>query len=244
MSVPAAVRRHRGELGEAIAVFRDRPPLGVILLAVTVWLLCCGISLINPPDTAVQTVSLFAAYAVFVFGFLGMMSGEVLIVCARGLIIGSTALGLRPYVVRFEQMTPGGVVPLRRARRLPRQLGFQGVRSTFRTNPWIDRAVYLTGPSAAQARRHRALIAPVIDGGAWTADDKHMWLIGVNRAPEEAVAAIASAARASGHTALARAAEEAAQQPVRTLTGRPRDAAEQIPGLHPGIAEALRRHAR
>ncbi|GAA2099485.1 MULTISPECIES: hypothetical protein [Brevibacterium] len=230
MSVRGAVRRHRDELGEALAVYRDPPGPRTLVSFGLAFLIVCALSLINPPESPVMIVTLFAAYAVMAGLPLILMGSETLVVCERGLILGATALGLRPYVIRFDQMTPGGVAPLRAGRWAARHLGLPLTGSSVRPSWWTDRAVYLVGPSAAEARRHRGTFARLQDLPPLTVDQRWVWVAGVNRDPREVVGRIAQAAQAAGCEALARASW-AAREPVRVLTKDPREAAERLPGL-------------
>lgn len=234
MTSRSAARRHQDELGGALAVHRERPGPVPIAIAVVLVLIATALTLLNPDPTIglIGTLLPGIVFAVLAVLILMLVGGETLIVCERGLILGSTALWLQPSVVRYEQIVPGSVVPvLTSALRLARETSAGGPNSAFRTAWWTRRGVAFVGPSAASARRRRAPLASLLDHGPNTVDDRHLWFIATGRtAPEAVTAQIARAADAAGFGPLARATAGA---PVRRLTGRPADAARQLPGMPP-----------
>lgn len=226
MRIRAVARRHRAELGEVLSVHRGGPGLGTAVAFVLVWLVFSGLTLIRPAESALLIVAAPLAFAVIALVIWTMLAGERLAICERGLIIGSVAPGLAPYVVRYDQIVPGSVVPLVRARRFFRETG-TSTASSVRLGWWSREAVHLVGPSPREARRRRAVLAPMLDGAPTTVDGRWPWVAGVHGPAAPVVAQIAQAAGRSGHEALAAAASSAAP---RELTGRPEDAAAQIPG--------------
>lgn len=226
-----AVRRHRAELGNEVAAFSGRPGLGTILAFLVVWLVASGLTLIHPDPSPVLAVAPAVLIGLLMLGMLVMLSGERLIVCERGLIVGSVAPFLRPYAVRFDQIVPGSVVPVLGARRYGHETGTQQLpQSCIRRYWWTRAGVHLVGPSPAQARRGRALLAPLMDPPARSVDGRWIWFAGVAGDPARATAAIAQAAQRSGFAQLA---EQTARAQARELTGSPADAAAQLPGHRP-----------
>ena len=229
MSVRSAARRHRDEVGEVIAVASDRPGPLVIGGFVVVWAVFSGLTLINPAETALMAITPTVVFAVL-FALVSLyISGERLLVCERGLVIGSTAPGMRPYVLRYDQIVPGSVAPVAGARRYGAETGTGGFpQSTVRRSAWTRQGVHLVGPSPKEARRHRAVLAPLQDPPPRSVDGRWVWFAGTGSTPPAQItAAIARAAGASGLEQLARATAAA---PVRELTGRREDAAAHLPG--------------
>lgn len=230
MRARAAARRHREELGEVLSVRSDRPGPGTIALVVLVWMIFSGLTLIAPGETVLLAVAPTVVFGVLAAALLVMIGGERLVVCERGLLVGSVAPGLRPSVLRYEQLVPGSVVPVTGAGRYGRETGAGALASsTVRRSPWTRRGIHLVGPSAAEARRHRALVAPLQDPPPRSVDGRWVWFVGTGSTPPEQVTAeIARAAGTLGRDALAQATASA---PVRRLSGDPADAARQLPGL-------------
>lgn len=230
MSARRAARRHRDEVGEVLAVHADRPGSLVVGLFVLVWLVFSGLTLINPGESAVLAVAPALAFAIIFGLILLFISGERLVVCERGIVVGSCAPGLRPYVIPFDQIVAGSVVPVTGARRYAAETGTGGFpQSTVRRSAWTRRGIHFVAVSPKQARRHRAVLAPLQDPPPRSADGRWVWFAGTgSTSPEQVTAQIARAAEASGQRELARAAASAL---VRELTGDRRDAARQLPGF-------------
>lgn len=213
-----------------IAVHSDRPGLLVVGAFVLVWMLFSGLTLINPGDSALFIIGPIVTFAI-IFGLILLyISGERLVVCERGLVIGSVAPGLRPYVVRYEQIVPGSLVPVTGARRYGRETGSSAFpQSTGRRSAWTGRGIHFVGPSPKEARRHNALLAPLQDPPPLSVDGRWVWFAGTSStSPEKVTAQIAQAA---GRIGLAQLQQATAQAPVRELSGNPSDAARHLPGL-------------
>ena len=230
MSARSEARRHRDELGGVVAGYWDRPTPLVIGAFVALWLLFSGLTLVNPGETTLLAVAPTVTFAILFSVALLYVGNERLLVCERGLIIGSFAPGVRPYVVRYDQIVPGSVVPVTGARRYARETGSGGLaQSTVRRNVWTRQGVHLVGPSPKVARRHRARFATVQDPPPRSVDGRWVWFAGTGSTPPEQVTAqIAQAAGVSGAVELA---QTTASAPVRELSGDPADASRHLPGL-------------
>ncbi|PWH06365.1 hypothetical protein DEO23_05145 [Brachybacterium endophyticum] len=85
------------------------------------------------------------------------------------------------------------------------------------------------GPSPKEARRHRAVLAPLQDPPPRSIDGRWVWFAGTgSTAPDQVTEQIARAVKGSGATELARATGSVT---VRELTGKREDAARQLPGF-------------
>lgn len=230
MSARSAARRHREEVGDVLAVHSDGPGPLVIGGFVLVWLLFSGLTLIKPAQSPLLTAVPTVTFAVLFGLVLLYISGERLIVCERGLLLGSVAPGLRPSVVRYEQIVPGSMVPVTGARRYAAETGTGGFpQSTVRRSAWTRHGIHFVGPSPKEARRHRALLAPLQDPPPLSVDGRWVWFAGTGSTrPEQVTARIARAAEASGAVQLALATGAA---PVRELGENPGNAADRLPGL-------------
>lgn len=242
MSVRSETRRHREELGDVVAEYWDKPTPMTVGVFVATWLLLSGLTLVNPGETVLLALAPTAVFAVLVALALLYVGNERLVVCERGLLVGSFAPGLRPYVIRYDQIVPGSVVPVTGARRYAKQTGGGGLaQSTVRRSAWTRQGVHLVGPSPKVARRHRARFARLQDPPPRSVDGRWIWFAGTGSTPPGQVAAqIAKAAGAVGADQLARATAAA---PVRELTGNPADAARQLPGF-PSTPDLREREVR
>lgn len=230
MSARRAAQRHHAEVGDVLAVHSDGPGPLVKLGFVLVWLLFSGLTFINPGETVVLAVAPTVAFAL-IFGLILLYNGgERLIVCERGLLVGSVAPGLRPYVVRFDQIVPGTLAPLEGAQRYASETGNASrAESTVRRSAWTRRGIHFVGPSPKEARRHRARFAPFQDPPPRGVNEQWVWFAGTGATPPEHVTGqIAEAARAAGFQRLA---EATASARVRELSGNPPDAPHHLPGF-------------
>ncbi|MDN6758959.1 MAG: hypothetical protein L0L76_10190 [Yaniella sp.] len=206
-----------------MAVHHDRPGPRTVLAFIGAWVLMSGLTLIVPGETPLLAV---APTILFFFMWLiiyVMMAGERLIVCQRGILLGSFAPFLQPYAIRYEQIIVGSVVPISgNIRRYHKQTGLPAFLRSVRIAWWSQRGVALAGPTQAEARGH-------FKGGVATSHmtrGGHPWLIGTRAPAEEATAAIARAAGDAGFTELASAT---AMAPPRALSGIPSDTPVQLP---------------
>ena len=230
MSVRSAARRHREELGGVVAEYWDKPTPKTIGVFVGTWLLLSGLTLVSPGGTILLALAPTVVFGVLLGLALLYVGNERLLVCERGLIIGSFAPGLRPYVIRYDQIVPGSVVPVTGAGRYTKETDPGGPpQSTVRRSAWTRQGVHLVGPSPKDARRHRGRFAKVLDPRPLTFDGRWAWFAGTgSTAPEHVTVAIARAAGAAGAVELAQATASA---PVRELSGNPADAARHLPGF-------------
>ena len=150
-------RRHREELGEVIEVFADRPGPKTVTGIVLGWVLFTGLTFINPGETPLLAVAPGIIFAVMFGLILLYLSGERLIVCERGILVGSVAPGIRPYVIPFQQITPGSIAGVAGANRYLKEVGLQGqiAQSTLRASWWTKNGVHFVACSAEDARRGR-----------------------------------------------------------------------------------------
>lgn len=136
-----------------MAVHHDRPGPRTVLAFIGAWVLMSGLTLIVPGETPLLAV---APTILFFFMWLiiyVMMAGERLIVCQRGILLGSFAPFLRPYAIRYEQIIVGSVVPISgNIRRYHKQTGLPAFLSSVRIAWWSQRGVSLAGPTQAEAR--------------------------------------------------------------------------------------------
>lgn len=223
MGAYAAARRHRAELGEILAIHHDRPGPGTVIGVILAWIVMSALTLIIPGESILLAIAPTISFLVIWVVIYIMLAGERLIVCERGLLLGSVAPFLRPYVIRYDQIVPGSIVPISGSvRRYAKQTGLPGM-TTVRISWWSRRGVSLAGPTPAEARGRRGAARPGTTRRAMP------WLIGTRAPAQQATADIARGAGAAGFIDLARATAAA---PPRTLTGNPADASAQLPAVN------------
>lgn len=122
-------RRHRDEFGEVIEVFADRPGPKTVTGVVVGWVLFTALTFINPGETPLLAIAPGVIFAVMFGLILLYLSGERLIVCERGILVGSVAPGIRPYAIPYGQITPGSVAGVTGANRYLKEVGLQGADS-------------------------------------------------------------------------------------------------------------------
>lgn len=228
IETPAKYRRAAASanLGEIVAIHHDRPGPRTVLAFIGAWILMSALTWLAPGETLLLAVAPTALFFLLWLVIYIMMAGERLVVCQRGILLGSFAPFLRPYAIAYEQLIVGSVVPISGGlRRYHKQTGIAPFTSSIRTAWWSRRGVSLAGPTPAEARaRLRHGLGPDQPGRIGSP-----WLIGTRAAAEAATADIARAAGAAGCIELANAT---AMAPPRTLSGHAADNPTQLPNLH------------
>lgn len=222
MGVRSKARRHQDVLGDVVAVHHDRPGLGTVLGFVLAWMLMSGLTFIFPGETLVLAIA--PSVGLFIIGVViyVMLAGERLVVCERGVLLGSVAPFMRPYAIRYDQIVVGSVVPISaKITRYTKQTGLLTM-TTVRISWWSKRGVSFAGPSPAEARGSFGATA------SSSQDVGVPWLIGTRAPAEQVTADIARAAQAAGFTELAR---QTATAPPRVLSGNAADNPAQLPGV-------------
>lgn len=217
---------HRAELGAPLRVFRNRYGIGTVVIAVGIWLAIALVMVLVPDVPIAGRVVVIGVAAGFAAAVLLLTAGEVVAVCERGLALGPSGVLRRPLLVRYDQITPGSLVPVHRARRYAATTGHRHQTAIIRNLGWVDRGIHFVGPSANAARRGGLPI--LASNHQRSFDGRWIWFMGTGSTlPEQVTALIAEAAGRSGRPDLADAALAA---PPRELTGRRGDAPRLLPG--------------
>jgi hypothetical protein len=175
----------------------------------------------------------FAVITGIVLGWLLVFSAlEPLVVCERGLVLGMRQHpGAPRFVVRYEQIVPGSLVPVTRAQNYRALTRPPGASQTLRVLTGTTQGLHFVGPEAQEATRPRTARPSLVSTAMRAIDGRTVWFASTGRTPPSSVAAeIAQAARRLGLTHLADAAEAA---PTRALTRKPADRHRLLPGLPP-----------
>ena len=227
MILRGALRRHQPTIGAALSIHRNRPGPLLWALLVAFWMLIVLAIVVNPPGGLLISLALPLLAGAGLVAFMVMISGEVLVVGERGLLIGSVAPFTRPYAISYAAITPGSVVPVTDGHRYLQTLGRFYAARTTRTGFWIRRGIHLVGPSPDETRAKRT--GSLHQGGtARSVDGRWIWFAGTGRTrPELITAQIADAAGRSGLPQLAAATAAA---PPRAASGSRTDSSRLLPG--------------
>src|SRR5699024_5071148 len=173
------------------------------------------------PETLLLVIAPTVIFAVTFGVLLLFLSGERLIVCERGLLVGSIAPGLRPYVVAYRRITPGSIAGVTGAGRCAEEAGLNRrlSQSTLRASWWTKNGGHFVARSAEDARRGRRRLTLAFDPLPRSIHGRWTWFAGTGRtSPVRAIEDIARTASAAGSPQLARAALD---RGVVELTGNP-----------------------
>ncbi|MCB7135734.1 hypothetical protein [Cellulosimicrobium marinum] len=227
--VRATVARYP-ELGALRHVEANTPPVRAYVVTVLVVVaFCAGVVLGN--GDVVDALVVAPAWVAIAATILWFIGSEKVLVLENGLVVGSFAPFLRPYVVPFGEVDAWSVQAVDRFARLGRMAAGQGLSSTGRGALWSRSAVVFVGPSAVVARRHRARVAGTLDVPEPSVRGGTLWWFATRGRPDRLVHALAAAMVAAGVPGGDGVAARAL--PPTVLTGRPEDAAVQLPGLAP-----------
>ncbi|WP_209374261.1 hypothetical protein [Brevibacterium renqingii] len=176
-------RRHREELGEVIEVFADRPGLKTVTAFVLGWALFTGLTFIKPGEAPLLATAPGAMFAVLFGLILLCLSGERLVVCERGILVGSIAPGLHSYVIPYSQITLGSIAGITGANRYLKEAGLKGQmsQSTLRASWWTKNGVHFVACSAEDARRGRMRLTLALDPLPRSVDGRWIWFAGTGR---------------------------------------------------------------
>ncbi|APX33003.1 hypothetical protein BH708_10125 [Brachybacterium sp. P6-10-X1] len=228
MTLHRFLERHRDELGAPVQIHHNRFGPGTVLVGVGIWLLCGAFLLLAPDLPVGGLVAVLSILALAVAAVLVLMLGEVVVVCERGLVLGPTGLFRRPFLVRYDQITPGSLVPVHRARRYTSTTGRKNRTAIVRNFEWVSRGIHFVGPAAGDALRGGGRPGIIATNHQRSVDGRWIWFLGTgSTAPETVTAQIAQASGRAGFSELARATATA---PPRALSGRRADVARLLPG--------------
>jgi predicted membrane metal-binding protein len=223
------LRRNEAETGRALSVHHNRYGIGTVLGAFVLWLVCSALFLLNPEMGVLATLLAAVLLGAVAIAALVLLSGEILVVCERALVLGNANLWRTPFVIRYDQITVGSMVPVHRSRLYARTTGQHGRTSTIRNPAWVNQGIHLVGPAPAEALRSGRALGAMTTGSGRSIDHRWIWFAGTGSAPPEQVTA--QIAQAAGACGLDRFARATATAPPRELTGRRADAPRLLPGF-------------
>lgn len=217
------------ELGAVRYVEGNRPSPLVLGITAAVVVVFCALIVAGNGDVrdAALVAPWWVALAALILWYVG---SEKFVVCERGLLVGSTAPFLRPYVVPFHRVDASSVTAYRPAWKLgamvARRVPLRQGRSTF----WGWNAVAFLA-AGAPAKRHVVdavgLFGPV-DG----TDERlrpGVWWFGTWHRTDALVAALESAMTDFGAPGARGTAQAALPQVA--ISGNPADAERQVPRI-------------
>jgi len=224
------LRRNEQEIGQPLAIHRNRYGIGTVIGAIALFLALNGLYQLNTEAGPTESVLAAAIFLLITVVILILLAGEVLVVCERALVLGPTILR-SPFVIRYDQIGVGSLVPVTRARRYALTTGEHGRTSAVRNPAWITQGIHFVGPSPRDSQRQGRLRGALTWAPTRSIDNRWIWFAGTSSTPPgEVTATIAEAAHRAGLESLAAATAAA---PVRELTGGKGDPARLLPGYPP-----------
>ncbi|TWD82035.1 hypothetical protein FB561_3161 [Kribbella amoyensis] len=171
---------------------------------------------------------LIPAWAVIAWIILGYLGAEKVVVLDRGLLIGSFAPFLRPYVVPFDRFEVGSITAVRPGWKLPRMLSGRTKLTTGRTAVWAWNGVAFVAAPGPLARRSTVDAAGIFGPEDPARRERLVWWFGTWRQPDRLVNALESALVDLGHPVAGLSQQVL---PLVPISGHPADAARQVPRL-------------
>lgn len=226
------LRRHAAEIGVPLGVYRHRFAARTLVLAGLVWVIMCALLALNPKMTPGTFVAacLVAGVALGT-GFL-LKSAEVLVVCERALVVGASDLLREPFIVRYEHIVPGSLVPVTGAQRYPSSTKRYRMPSAIRYVGSTRWGIHFIGPHPRTGMRGRRSRWPGVGfASVRSPDGGWVWFAGTGTTPPHHVTRLV--AEAAGRTGLTRLAAATAAAPARELTGNRDDTPRLLPGFPP-----------
>lgn len=223
---------NRDELGATLSVHRTGVTGPALLHTVGAWAVVTAVLVLLPHMSPTQVVIVSAIVAVVSVLLLLMVFGsESLVVCERALVVGATIPRSPLFIIRYEQIVPGSLVPVTHAQRYAATTKPNGRSSSVRTAVGVKQGIHFVGPEIQDAARPRTATAPLTSSAPRSIDGRIIWLAGTGPTPPSAVTAqIAQATRRLGMHALADATDAA---PTRALTKNPAERHTLLPGYPP-----------
>ena len=232
MGLKRFLNDHRDELGTPLSIHRAGLTLRLFLTVVAPWVVGVALFLVLPWFGLWEPIAFAVVTGVILRWLLVFSAAEPLVVCERGLMLGMRQHpGAPRFVVRYEQIVPGSLVPVTRAQNYRALTRPPGAPQTLRVLAGTTQGLHFVGPEAEEAIRPRGARPAVPSTAMRAVDGRTVWFASTGRTPPSTVAAeIALAARRLGLTHLADATESA---PTRALTRNPADRHRLLPGLPP-----------
>src|SRR5699024_6435649 len=150
------------------------------------------------PETLLLVIAPTVIFAVTFGVLLLFQSGERLIVCERGLLVGSIAPDLRPYIIAYRRISPGSIAGVTGADRCAEEAGLNRrlSQSTLRASWWTKNGGHFVARSAEDARRGRRRLTLAFDPLPRSIHGRWTWFAGTGRtSPVRAIEDIAQAPR-------------------------------------------------
>lgn len=227
--LPRKARRLAAELPELgrIRHVEANPP------SPTAWWVTIGFALVFTMVVSLGSggiaiaLGLIPAWAVLAWIVLGYLGAEKVVVLDRGLLIGSFALFLRPYVVPFDRFEAGSITAVRPGWKLAGMLSGHTPLTTGRTAAWAWNGVAFVAPVGPVARRSLVDAAGTF-GANPERRERVVWWFGTWRQPDRLVGALESALVDFGYPVVGLSQHVL---PLVPISGNPADATSQVPRL-------------
>ena len=203
------------------------PPSPTAWFVTLAFIAFCGTLAAVGTATILEALALVLAWLVIGLVILCYYGAEKVVVLDRGLLIGSFAPFLRPYVVPFDRFAVGSITAVRPGWKLARMLSPRTSLSTGRTTVWAFNAVAFVAVLGPVARRKYVDAAGTF-GAQPARRGSIVWWFGTWRQPDRLVGALESALVDLGHPVAGLSHHVL---PLVRINGKPAAAAAQVPRL-------------
>jgi len=200
----------------------------------TAWLVTIGCFLVFTMGPAlgnggiIDSLVLIPVWAVLGTAILGYLGAEKVVVLDHGLLIGSFAPFLRPYVVPFHRFDVGSITAVRPGWKLGGMLPGHTLLTTGRTAVWAWNGVAFVAAMGPVARRRSVDATGTFGPEDPERRERLVWWFGTWRQPDRLVRALESALVDLGHPVAGLSQQVL---PLVRISGNPADAASQVPRL-------------
>lgn len=207
----------------------------------TAWWVAVGVAVLFTVASALGTggivgaVVLIPAWAVLGWIILGYAGSEKVVVLDRGLLIGSFAPLLKPRVVPFDRFEVDSITAVHPGFKLAEMLPGRTLLITGRTAVWAWNGVAFVAALGPVARRSYVDAAGTFRAEDPERRDRVVWWFGTWRRPDRLVGALESALVDLGHPVTGLSQQV---RPLVQISGRPDDAATQVPRLVAALERA------
>lgn len=216
------------ELGELRHV-ETAPPSPLVLWIAVLVLVAFAVGVVLGNGDVVDALAVLPVWAVLAALILWFMGSEKLMVMDRGIVMGSHAPFLRPFVIPFEGLDASSLTACRPVWKLAAMLGRRTRLRGGRSTVWTWNGVAFVSLQGVVARRPVVDRAGVLRPDAAARLPRGVFWFGTWRSTEGLLHALEAALVAYGAEGAAGAAERAL--PQVEISGNPADAPAQVPLL-------------
>lgn len=219
------------ELGE-IRYVEGNPLTGRVVFIAAAFVLFCTMAPIIGNGGVVDGLITGGFMLLFTVVVLWYLGSEKFVVLERGVLIGSVAPFLKPYVVPFHRLDASTVTTCRPVHKVGAMVVQKVPLKQGRNTVWGHNGIVFQAagvPATRQFAEKSGVFAPVGAAAMEAQLDPGIWWFGTSRPTDDLVRALESAMTTAGAPVAGGMAARALPQ-VR-ISGKPEDAVAQVPHL-------------